>query len=91
MSDTPRTDVVTKKSVEEDDGEYLAEDLLFHARELERENRQLEVTIYDLKTENNLLHKSLDHVIEDRDAYHDENAELLNEVAELRKEMKETE
>ena len=72
MSDTPRTDVVTKKSVDEDDGEYLTEDLLFHARELEREIRQLEVSIYDLKTENNLLHEALDQVIEDRDAYHDD-------------------
>jgi FtsZ-binding cell division protein ZapB len=43
---------------------------------LEQEIRQLEVAIYDLKTENNLLHEALDQVIEDRDAYHEENAEL---------------
>tara|TARA_R100001463_G_scaffold119827_1_gene175794 strand:+ start:190 stop:567 length:378 start_codon:yes stop_codon:yes gene_type:complete len=83
MSDTPRTDAVTKKSVDEDDGEYLTEDLLFHARELEREIRQLEVAIYDLRTENNLLHEALDQVIDDRDAYHDENAKLINETDEL--------
>lgn len=41
MSDTPRTDAVTNKSVEEDDGAYMAEDLLFHSRELERENAEL--------------------------------------------------
>ena len=83
MSDTPRTDAVTKKSVDEDDGEYLTEDLLFHARQLEREIRQLEVAIYDLRTENNLLHEALDQVIDDRDAYHDENAKLINETDEL--------
>jgi FtsZ-binding cell division protein ZapB len=43
---------------------------------LEQEIRQLEVAIYDLKTENNLLHEALDQVIEDRDSYHEENAEL---------------
>ena len=37
MSDTPRTDAVVNKSVDQDDGAYLAEDLLFHARDLERE------------------------------------------------------
>ena len=41
MSNTPRTDVVVNKSAEEDDGKYLAEDLLFHSRELERENAKL--------------------------------------------------
>ena len=41
MSDTLRTDAVVNKSVEEDDGAYMAEDLLFHARELERENEEL--------------------------------------------------
>mgnify|MGYP003115722555 CR=1 FL=1 len=52
---------------------------------LEQEIRQLEVAIYDLKTENNLLHKALDQVIEDRDAYHEENAELRKD-----KEMEES-
>lgn len=83
MSDTPRTDAVTKKSVDEDDGEYLTEDLLFHARELEREIRQLEVAIYDLKTENNLLQEALDQVIDDRDAYHEENNGLLKDKERL--------
>jgi hypothetical protein len=41
-------------------------------RELEREIRQLEVAVYDLKTENNLLHEALDQVIEDRDSYHND-------------------
>ena len=41
-------------------------------RELEREIRQLEVAVYDLKTENNLLHEALDRVIEDRDSYHND-------------------
>lgn len=71
MSDTPRTDAVTKKSVDEDDGEYLTEDLLFHARELEREIRQLEVAIYDFKTENNELQNALTLACEDRDYFVD--------------------
>ena len=71
LSNTPRTDeaeeqywlnkcikaeeVLTSKAVHSD-----------FARQLEREIRQLEVAIYDLKTENNLLHEALDQVIEDR-------------------------
>ena len=39
----------------------------------EEEYRKLEVTIYDLKTENNQLKKALDQVIEDRDAYHEDD------------------
>jgi len=49
----------------------------------EEEYRQLEVAIYDLRTENNLLHEALDQVIEDRDAYHDENAELRKDKERL--------
>ena len=41
MSDTPKTDAVVNKSVEQDDGEYMAEYLLVHARQLERENAEL--------------------------------------------------
>ena len=48
-----------------------------------RTDNQLEVAVYDLKTENNLLHKALDQVIEDRDSYHDENAELLKDKERL--------
>ena len=44
------------------------------------EYRQLEVAIYNLKTESNLLHEALDQVIEDRDAYHDENNRLRLEL-----------
>ncbi len=50
---------------------------------IEREIRQLEVAIYDLKTKNNELQKALDQVIEDRDAYHDEIAELLKDKERL--------
>jgi len=38
-----------------------------------------------LERENNELQQALEQVIQDRDAYHDENAELLNETAELLK------
>ena len=48
-----------------------------------KEYRELEVAIYDLKTENNRLHEALDQVIEDRDAYHDENAELRKDEKRL--------
>jgi predicted nucleic acid-binding Zn-ribbon protein len=50
---------------------------------VEREIRQLEVAIYNLKTENNRLHEAIDQVIEDRDAYHEENAELLKDKERL--------
>lgn len=45
-------------------------------KRLMKEIRQLEVAIYDLKTENNLLHEALDQVIEDRDSYHDDDGDL---------------
>jgi hypothetical protein len=69
MSDTPRTDEQELAYEAEDGSTYVHTTF---ARELEREIRQLEVAIYDLKTENNLLHEALDQVIEDRDAYHDD-------------------
>ena len=50
---------------------------------LTKEYRKLKVAIYDLKTEINLLHEALDQVIEDRDAYHEENAELLKDKERL--------
>lgn len=37
MSDTPRTDAKTAASCADNDGGFLAEDMLFFARELERE------------------------------------------------------
>ena len=49
----------------------------------ESEYRRLEVAIYDLKTENNQLQEALDQVIEDRDSYHDENAELRKDKERL--------
>ena len=72
MSDTPRTDA---EIVQFGDGPAKYVYAAF-ASDLEREIRQLEVAVYDLKTENNLLHEALDQVIEDRDSYHEENAEL---------------
>lgn len=70
---TPRTDAVIEKILEEDDGIYTAaEDLLFHARKLETEIRQLEVAVYDLKTENNELRKDkerLDWILSDAGKY----------------------
>ena len=80
MSDTPRTDRQELAYRAEDGSTYVHTTF---ARHLEREIRQLEVAIYDLKTENNLLHEALDQVIEDRDAYHDENAELRKDKARL--------
>lgn len=41
MSDTPRTDVEMVKSCHENDGAFLAEDMMFFARDLERENTRL--------------------------------------------------
>jgi len=49
----------------------------------ESEYKRLEVAIHDLKTENNRLQEALDQVIEDRDSYHDENAELRKDKARL--------
>lgn len=49
----------------------------------ESEYKRLEVAIYDLKTENNQLQEALDQVIEDRDSYHDENAELRKDKERL--------
>ena len=59
------------------------------ARKLEEEIRQLEVTIYDLKTKNNELQQAIDEVIEDRDSYHDETNSLRQDLAELHKINKE--
>ena len=80
MSDTPRTDEQELAYEAEDGSTYVHTTF---ARELEREIRQLEVAIYDLKTENNLLHEALDQVIEDRDSYHEENAELRRDKERL--------
>ena len=41
MSDTPRTDAEMVKSCHENDGAFLAEDMMFFARELERDNARL--------------------------------------------------
>ena len=46
MSDTPRTDVEIVKSCHENDGAFLAEDMMFFARELEREIATLETRHY---------------------------------------------
>ena len=69
MSDTPRTDEQELAYEAEDGSTYVHTTF---ARQLEREIRQLEVAVYDLKTENNLLHEALDQVIEDRDSYHND-------------------
>ncbi len=68
MSGTPRTD---ERVMQFGDGPAKYVYAAF-ADKLEREIRQLEVAIYDLKTVNNLLHEALDQVIEDRDSYHDD-------------------
>lgn len=83
VSDTPRTDEAENAHYVEGDyfGEDTTKEAYQFARQLEREIRQLEVTIYDLKTENNLLHEALDQVIEDRDALF---ADLQAENDELR-------
>ena len=52
MSDTPRTDAQLRKPIH-DTG--ISSNLFEFCRDLEREIRQLEVAIYDLKTENNAL------------------------------------
>lgn len=70
MSDTPRTDEQELAYEAEDGSTYVHTTF---ARNLEREIRQLEVAIYDLKTQNNELKEALDQVIEDRDSYHEEN------------------
>ena len=57
MNDTPRTDEQELAYKAEDGSTYVHTTF---ARELEREIRQLEVAIYDLKTENNKLRKDLD-------------------------------
>ena len=57
MSDTPRTDEQELAYGAEDGSTYVHTTF---ARKLEREIRQLEVAIYDLKTENNKLRKDLD-------------------------------
>ena len=80
MSDTPRTDAELRKPIH-DTG--ISNNLTEFCQGLEREIRQLEVAIYDLKTENNLLHEALDQVIEDRDCYHEENAELRRDKERL--------
>jgi len=49
----------------------------------ESEYKRLEVAIHDLKAENNRLQEALDQVIEDRDSYHDENAELRKDTERL--------
>ena len=54
MSDTPRTDEQELAYRAEDGSTYVHTTF---ARKLEREIRQLEVAIYDLKTENAELHK----------------------------------
>ena len=80
MSDTPRTDEQELAYEAEDGSTYVHTTF---ARKLEREIRQLEVAIYDLKTENNQLHEALDQVIEDRDSYHEENTELRKDKERL--------
>ena len=52
MSDTPRTDAQLRKPIH-DTG--ISSNLFEFCRDLEREIRQLEVAICDLKTENNAL------------------------------------
>jgi len=49
----------------------------------ESEYKRLEVAIHDLKAENTELQEALDQVIEDRDSYHDENAELRKDKERL--------
>jgi len=65
MSDTPRTDEANKQyqvDVYDNPKGYCVTEPVHasFARDLEREIRQLEVAIYDLKTENNKLRKDLD-------------------------------
>jgi len=83
MSDTPISNTPMSATPRTDEIPHNVAELAMHARKLEREIRQLEVAIYDLKTENNLLNEALDQVIEDRDAYHDENAKLRKDADEL--------
>lgn len=67
MSDTPRTDA---KAIQFGDGPAKYVYASF-ANKLEREIRQLEVAVYDFKTENNQLQNALTLACEDRDYFVD--------------------
>jgi hypothetical protein len=45
---TPQTDEVVAKSLNENGGQFMTEDLLFHARNLERRLRRAEKLLYRL-------------------------------------------
>ena len=60
MSETPRTDEQELAYVAEDGSTYVHTTF---ARQLEREIRQLEVAIYDVKKEAGVLRKQLDETI----------------------------
>lgn len=79
-SDTPRTDAELRKPIH-DTGIY--NNLTEFCQGLEREIRQLEVAIYDFKTTTNELNEAVDSLIEERDAYHDDNMRLLRDQKRL--------
>ena len=79
-SDTPRTDNQELAYEAEDGSTYVHTTF---ARSLEREIRQLEVAIYDFKTTTNELNEAVDSLIEERDAYHDDNMRLLRDQKRL--------
>ena len=68
MSDTPRTDDQELAYEAEDGSTYVHTTF---ARKLEREIRQLEVAIYDLRTEYRQLQDALTLACEDRDYFVD--------------------
>ena len=63
MSDTPISNTPMSATPRTDEIPHNVAELAMHARKLERENRQLEVAIYDLKTENNQIRKDADELI----------------------------
>lgn len=70
---TPETDAVTSKSVSEDDGKYMAEDMLMHARKLERERDELR-ELYDLDTQ---------MLLAERDEAREQNAANIEQLSTL--------
>lgn len=54
-SETPETDAVVKKSCDENGGEFLTEDLLLHARQLEKQRDQARRDLEDAKRELSLM------------------------------------
>jgi hypothetical protein len=79
MSDTPRTDA---EVIQFGDGPAKYVYASF-ANKLEREILQLDVAIYNLKIGVASLQEAVDLLIEERDAYHDENVEISKDKQRL--------